>query len=173
MDERYPIGTFIYDKATADAMVSKWIEEIEMLPQKLEQAVRNLSEEQLDTPYRKGGWTVRQVVHHLADSHINAYTRFKLAITEETPVIKPYEEGLWANLADYEEPIELSIKLLASLHIRLAALLRSLKETELNRVFVHPDSGQVSVKENIGIYAWHGNHHLAHIASLCEKKGWL
>lgn len=172
MDERYPIGHFFYNKETADEMVGKWIDEIEMLPAKLGAIVRSLSEEQLNTPYREGGWTVRQVVHHLADSHLNAYTRFKLAITEQKPVIKPYEEGLWAELADYKEPIEVSIELLQSLHIRLVALLRSLNEKQLHRIFIHPDSGQVVVKENIGMYAWHGNHHLAHITALCEKKGW-
>ncbi|PKG23998.1 YfiT family bacillithiol transferase [Niallia nealsonii] len=173
MDERYPIGHFSYQEDEADKLIDTWITEIEMLPEKLAKAVSGLSEEQLETPYRVGGWTVRQVVHHLADSHLNAYTRFKLAVTEQNPIIKPYEEGEWAELADYKEPIEVSVQLLQALHTRLVVLLKSLNQEQLQKVFIHPDSGQVLVKENIGIYAWHGNHHLAHITSLCKKKGWF
>ncbi|KYD06638.1 hypothetical protein B4102_3023 [Heyndrickxia sporothermodurans] len=172
MNEKYPIGTFQYDGEITDQMIAGWINEIEGLPILLRGAVKNLDNEQLNTPYRSGGWTIRQVVHHLADSHMNAYVRFKLAITEENPVIKLYEETKWAELPDYNSPIDISSSLLESLHKRWVKLLHSLSHDDMKKTFIHPESGEVSVRENIGIYAWHGQHHLAHITSLCKHKGW-
>lgn len=172
MNERYPIGEFEFDGKITRIEIEEWIKQIEDLPELLAVAVSGLNEQQMDTAYRLGGWTVRQVVHHLADSHMNAYIRFKLAITEDTPVIKPYNEGEWAELPDYELPIETSISLLKALHIRWVKLLKSLTLTDLEKTFVHPDSGEISIGKNIGIYAWHGQHHLSHITSLCIRKGW-
>ena len=171
MDMKYPISTFQYDEITS-SITSVWINEIENLPRLLRDAVKDLDNDQLDTAYRSGGWTVRQVIHHLADSHMNAYVRFKLALTEENPVIKPYDEAKWAELSDYNLPIDTSLLLLENLHQRWTTLLRSLTPVDMEKTFIHPDSGEVSVGENIGIYAWHGKHHLAHITSLCNRKGW-
>jgi uncharacterized damage-inducible protein DinB len=172
VDERYPIGKFQFDGEITNHVTQSWINEIEDLPKRLREAVRSLNGEQLDTPYRSGGWTVRQVVHHLADSHMNAYVRFKLALTEESPVIKPYDEGKWAELPDCKLPVEISLTLLEAMHIRWVKLLRSLSPADLKKTFIHPESGEVSVGQNIGIYAWHGQHHLAHITSLCHRKSW-
>ena len=172
MDERYPIGTFEWDGELTNSLARNWIQEIEELPRLLRDAVQDLDDEQLDTPYRVGGWTVRQVVHHLADSHMNAYIRFRLALTEDQPVIKPYEEAKWAELPDYTLPMEISLSLLEALHQRWTTLLQSLNPSDMKKTFIHPDSGQVSVGENIGIYAWHGRHHLAHITSLANRKDW-
>ena len=173
MDERYPIGLFKYEGQISDEVLNSWISEIEHYPAKLKKAVTALREEQLDTVYRTGGWTIRQVVHHVADSHMNAYIRTKLALTEQKPIIKPYEEALWAELADYFMPTDVSIRLLSTIHARWVHLLRSLLQTEeLEKELQHPESGTQSVKLLIGIYAWHGRHHLAHITKLCEKKGW-
>ncbi|WP_312093852.1 YfiT family bacillithiol transferase [Niallia sp.] len=174
MDDRYPIGIFEYEGQISDEDLHSWISEIEHYPAKLEKAVSALSKEQLDTAYRKGGWTIRQVVHHVADSHMNAYIRTKLALTEQKPIIKPYEEALWAELADYSMPINVSIHLLTNIHARWVHLLRFLLLTEeLERELQHPDSGIQTVKFLIGNYAWHGRHHLAHITKLCENKGWV
>ena len=172
MDMKYPIGTFQFDDEITSSVTSVWINEIEDLPRLLRDTVKNLDNEQLDTAYRSGGWTVRQVIHHLADSHMNAYVRFKLALTEENPVIKPYDEVKWAELSDYSLPIETSLLLLETLHQRWTHLLRSLTPADMKKTFIHPDSGKVSVGKNIGIYAWHGKHHLAHITSLCNRRGW-
>ncbi|WHZ03751.1 bacillithiol transferase BstA [Neobacillus sp. YX16] len=172
MDMKYPIGTFQFDDEITSSVSSVWINEIEDLPRLLRDAVKDLDNEQLDTAYRFGGWTVRQVIHHLADSHMNAYVRFKLALTEENPVIKPYDETKWAELSDYKLPIDTSLLLLETLHKRWTNLLRSLTSADMEKTFIHPDSGEVSVGKNIGIYAWHGRHHLAHITSLCNRKGW-
>jgi uncharacterized damage-inducible protein DinB len=165
MDERYPIGTFQFEGDITKALTNQWIEEIANLPKKVRDAVTGLSEEQLDIPYREGGWKIRQVVHHIADSHMNAFIRFKLALTEENPVIKPYEEARWAELEDSKLPVEVSLTLIESVHVRLVELLKGLNEEELKRTFVHPASGIVSIEKNIGLYAWHGNHHLAHITN--------
>lgn len=172
MDEKYPIGTFQYDGELDQSGINNWIKEIEDLPQQLHEAVKELNDNQLDTPYREGGWTVRQVVHHIADSHLNAYVRMKLALTEEKPTIKPYEEGKWAELTDYSLPAEISLHLLESLHQRWAYLLRNLNKDDFARTFIHPELGEVSIEKNIGLYAWHGKHHLAHITSLCRRMGW-
>ncbi|WP_066253877.1 YfiT family bacillithiol transferase [Neobacillus drentensis] len=172
MDRKYPIGTFQFNDEITSSVTSVWINEIEELPRSLRDVVKDLDNEQLDTAYRSGGWTVRQVIHHLADSHMNAYVRFKLALTEENPVIKPYDETKWAELSDYNLPIDTSLILLETLHKRWTNLLRNLTPPDMEKTFIHPDSGEVSVGKNIGIYAWHGRHHLAHITSLCNGKGW-
>lgn len=172
MDLRYPIGTFQFDGEITDSVISGWISEIEVLPELVRNAVQSLNDEQLNTAYRPGGWTVRQVIHHVADSHMNAYIRFKLALTEDNPTIKPYNETEWAELPDYALPVETSLVLLESLHSRWTTVLRSLTPADLNKTFTHPESGVVSLSRNIGIYAWHGNHHLAHITSLSQRMGW-
>lgn len=172
MDEKYPIGLFQFAGEMTSHEIQSWIKDIEDLPGLLRKAVIGLGEKQLDTPYRLEGWTVRQVAHHLVDSHMNAYIRFKLALTEETPVIKPYEEAKWAELPDYQLPVEVSLSLLEALHLRWGTLLKSLSPADWEKQFIHPESGEVSVGLNIGIYAWHGQHHLAHITSLCNRKGW-
>lgn len=172
MDLKYPIGPFQLEDGFSSDVISGWIKEIEELPVLLREAVEGLDDEQLDTAYRPGGWTVRQVVHHLADSHMNSYVRFKLALTEETPVIKPYDETKWAELADYALPVAPSLILLDTLHKRWTCLLHSLTPADMEKTFVHPDSGEVSVGETIGLYAWHGKHHLAHITSLHQPKSW-
>ncbi|GAE25735.1 hypothetical protein JCM9140_1743 [Halalkalibacter wakoensis JCM 9140] len=172
MDMKYPIGTFEFDGEITESVATEWIKEIEELPSLLQKAVKDLDDEQLDTPYRPGGWTIRQVIHHLADSHMNALVRFKLALTEETPVIKPYNEAKWAELSDCTLPIEVSLLLLKSLHTRWTNVLSSLSPEDLKKTFIHPELGEVTVGKNIGIYAWHGRHHLAHITSLCNRKGW-
>ncbi|HYK73849.1 MAG TPA: bacillithiol transferase BstA [Pseudoneobacillus sp.] len=172
MDLRYPVGTFKYDGEPTNNVINAWINEIERAPQALREAVKDLAEEQLDTPYREGGWTVRQVVHHIVDSHINSYCRFKLALTEEQPIIKPYKEDKWAELSDSELPIEVSLILLENLHKRWVHLLRSLSTSDLKRTYMHPESGVIPLGLNIGLYAWHGRHHIAHITSLRERKNW-
>jgi hypothetical protein len=146
---------------------------IEETPASLRAAVAGLSEPQLDTPYRPGGWTVRQVVHHLPDSHVNAYARMKLAVTEESPTIKPYDEARWAELADARTaPVVLSLQLLEALHARWMLFLTSLRPADFGRPFVHPDHGQVNVDWAVAMYGWHGPHHVAHITSLRAREGW-
>lgn len=172
MDVRYPIGSFQYDGEMDMEVVNKWVKEIEELPRMLQDAVKDLDDEQLDTPYRLDGWTIRQVIHHLADSHMNAYIRLKLALTEESPVVKTYDETKWAELADYQFPVKGSLLLLEGLHKRWAELLRTLSQSEMEKTFTHPELGVVLIYQNIGMYAWHGKHHLAHITSLLERKGW-
>ena len=172
-DLRYPIGKFSPPARIEARDVAGWIDEIEDLPRRLRRAVEGLTPAQLDTPYRPGGWTVRQVVHHLGDSHMNSLLRFKWALTEERPTIKPYSEHRWAQLPDYSAvPIAVALDFLAALHVRLVALLRALSPADLAREFVHPESGVVPLNRNIGIYAWHGRHHLAHITRLAEREGW-
>lgn len=151
-----------------------WLIDIQYLPQHLENAVLNLDERQLDTPYRAEGWTVRQVVHHVADSHTNACIRFKLGLTEDNPTIKPYDENAWAKLNDTAVvPINISLTLLHALHTRWMAVLQSIKEEEWERTVVHPEHGrQMTLWYLLGLYAWHGRHHTAHITSLRERMGW-
>ena len=170
LDVRYPIGKFQFDGEMTSSVVEGWINEIEALPRLIRDAVNTLDDSQLDTPYRTGGWTVRQVVHHLADSHMNAYVRFKLALTEENPIIKPYDEGKWAELPDSKLPVDISLSLLESLHIRLVNLLCSVSSADIKKTFIHPESGEVSVGKNIGLYSWHGRHHLAHILAANVNK---
>ena len=172
-DLRYPIGKFTFDGSSSEADRQKFIDDIEQTPAKLGAAVQGLSEARLDTPYRPGGWTVRQVVHHLPDSHLNSYVRFKLALTEEEPTIKPYYEDRWAELQEAKTaPIELSLALLDSLHKRWVLMLRSMKSEDWKRTFRHPDLGVVSLEKNVALYSWHGRHHVAHITSLRERMGW-
>ena len=166
MDPRYPIGKFSFPESTTPEQRREYIREIAEAPARLRAAVAGLSEEQLDTPYRPGGWTVRQVVHHLPDSHINSYVRFRLALTEETPTIKPYDEALWAKLPDaVGTPIETSLALLEALHGRWVRLLESMSDADFSRAFRHPELGMIRLDQNLALYAWHGKHHVAHITS--------
>jgi uncharacterized damage-inducible protein DinB len=172
-DPRYPIGKFDRNINVTKEMRSDCIKTIETLPSQLRTEVENLSEQQLDTPYRDGGWTVRQVIHHLPDSHINSYVRFKLALTEDNPKIKTYEEHLWAELPDtFKTPIDVSLNLLESLHTRWAILLRSLTDEQLEKTFQHPEWGDITLDKTLALYAWHSKHHLAHISELKKKMGW-
>jgi uncharacterized damage-inducible protein DinB len=173
MDPRYPIGKFKLPEQFSDHERQIHIRQIEEAPANLRAAVKGLSEQQIDTPYRKGGWTVRQVVHHLADSHMNAFVRFKLALTENAPKIKPYDQQLWAELADAKSaPIELSLVLFDSLHKRFVTLLKSMSAADFARTMNHPEQGIVSLDKYLSLYAWHGRHHVAHITSLRERMGW-
>lgn len=167
---RFPIGQFQKPANIDRLQIAQWIAEIAALPQQLRQATNNASDATLDTPYRPDGWTVRQVVHHIADSHINSYTRFKLALTEDNAAIRPYFEERWAMLPDSKAPIEISLQLLEALHERWVILLKSLTTEQLKRTFVHPEHGAIfALDENIGVYAWHGKHHLAHIQLVTQK----
>src|SRR6266542_4369552 len=166
---QYPIGKF-----QGGADVHRAIEEIAATPSQLRAAVAGLSPEQLDTPYRPGGWTVRQVVHHVPDSHMNSYMRFRLALTEDVPTIKPYDQERWAGLIDSRTAeVEVSLALLENLHERWTLLLRSLSPDDWKRTFRHPDLGIVTLEWNAGLYAWHGRHHIAHIKSLRDRMGWV
>jgi uncharacterized damage-inducible protein DinB len=172
-DLRYPIGKFTYNGPLTHKQKKKFLDDIEHAPTNLREAVKELSEEQLDTPYRPDGWTVRQVTHHVPDSHLNAYVRFKLALTEDEPTIKPYAEDRWAQLEDTRStPIEVSLALLDSLHDRWVRLLRSLKPEDWKRTFRHPELGVMNLEKTLALYSWHGRHHVAHITSLREKDGW-
>jgi uncharacterized damage-inducible protein DinB len=172
MNLRYPIGGLHIKKEITKNDIEQWIHEIEETPDKLSKAVKGLTEEQLNTPYRPDGWTVRQVVHHLADAHINGYIRFKLGLTEEQPTIKPYDEVSWAKLNDNNMPIEVSMTLFSALHKRLVYLLKSLNENDLSKMVYHPDNGVMTLAQLIATYAWHGKHHVAHITSLRDRMGW-
>jgi len=173
MDLRYPIGEFKYEAPLTDAERQACLAIIEETPARMRAAVAGLNEEQLDTAYRPEGWTVRQVVHHVPESHLNSYIRFKLALTEDEPTIKPYYEDRWAQLEDASEaPIALSLDLLDALHGRWMWFLRSLRPEDFQRTFRHPDLGIVSLDKNVALYAWHGPHHVAQITSLRERMGW-
>jgi hypothetical protein len=172
-DLRFPIGPFKLNNAPTDEDVQQAIAQIADAPKNLRGAVEGLTMEQLDTPYRPGGWTVRQVVHHVPDSHLNSYCRFKLALTEDEPTIKPYHEDRWAELEDSRAtPIEVSLNILESLHKRWVTLLQSMSPSEFTRTFRHPQIGVVTLAQNACLYAWHGRHHVAHITSLCDRMGW-
>lgn len=173
-DLRYPIGPFRYTEDGGPVRREEWIGELAVAPGRLSAAVAGLSPVQLDTPYRPEGWTVRQVVHHVPDSHLNAYTRIKLALTEEEPTIKPYEEARWAELPDARRgPVEPSLALLEFLHQRWLLLLRNLRPADFARRFRHPEHGRVfDLNEALAMYAWHGKHHVAHITSLRRRMGW-
>ena len=172
-DLRFPIGKFNWESAGSSAEREQNIDEIAATPAKLRAAVAGLTEEQLDTPYREDGWTVRQVVHHVADSHLNSYIRFRLALTEDTPTIKPYDEGEWANLEDAKHaPVDVSLVLLESLHDRWVRLLRSMQPVDFERRFKHPEFGEFALDKNLALYVWHGQHHTAHITNLREREGW-
>jgi len=171
---KYPIGHFTYVSKVSKVAVDQWIKDLEDLPTIVERLVINLTTEQLETPYRPNGWTVRQLVHHIADSHHHSYTRFKWALTESGPLIKAYEEKSWSSLFDAKTaPIELSLSYLKALHAKLVFMLKGLDEHDMEKYYVHPeDNSKITVKENIGKYAWHGRHHCAHIQGLLERKGW-
>jgi hypothetical protein len=165
--QKYPIGKFAAPASYTQQQMQQWIEEIKGLPGQLRLAVISLNEKQLDTPYRPGGWTIRQTVHHLADSHANAIIRFKLALTEDKPTIKPYEEADWAMLPDSRLPLEPSLRMIEGIHARWVALMESMSEEQWDRAFIHPEMGAtVPLRRNLGLYAWHGNHHLAHITGV-------
>ncbi len=172
-DLRFPVGKFHYEGPPSEAQKQAFLDQIAETPANLEAAVSGLSEAQLDTPYRDGGWTVRQVVHHVPDSHMNAYIRFKLAVTEDEPTIKPYAEDLWAELADTKAtPIETSLCLLDCLHKRWVNLLRSLSAEDWKKTFRHPELGSMTLEKTLALYAWHGRHHVAHITELRKRNGW-
>jgi uncharacterized damage-inducible protein DinB len=173
IDPRYPVGKFSPPQgAVPDAERAQLLNQVTEAPAKLRAAIQGLTETQLDTPYRDGGWTSRQVVHHVADSHMNAFIRFKLGLTEDNPTIKPYAEHLWADLADQKLPIDVSLPIVDNLHQRWVAVLRSMKETDWARTFNHPEMGMQRLDRALALYAWHGRHHVAHITSLREQKGW-
>lgn len=172
-DLRYPVGEFHFDGHVTLEQQKTFLDEIAHTPEKLRAAIQGLSDAQLDTPYRPEGWTVRQVVHHVPDSHLNSYIRFKLALTEENPTIKPYAEDRWAELADTQAtPIEVSLTLLDSLHDRWVRLLRSLTAEEWKRTFRHPELGPMTLEKTLALYAWHGRHHVAHITELRKRMAW-
>jgi uncharacterized damage-inducible protein DinB len=172
-DLRYPMGKFSPKPELSDADRIQLIQQIADTPASLRKATKGLSEEQLDTPYRPGGWTVRQVVHHVPDSHLNCYIRFKLAVTEDQPTIKPYKENLWAELVDAKSsPIEPSLTLLESVHHRWIFFLRSLSAADFARTVNHPENGIMNLDRLLQLYAWHGRHHVAHITALRERMGW-
>ena len=172
-DLRFPIGQYDRQAIPSDDDVRAAIVQIAETPRQLRTTAEGLTAEQLDTPYRPGGWTVRQVIHHVPDSHLNSYCRFKLALTEDEPTIKPYHEDRWALLSDSRStPIDVSLTLLESLHDRWVVLLRSLESTDFQKTFRHPEIGLFSLAQNACLYAWHGRHHTAHITSLRERMGW-
>jgi DinB superfamily len=171
-DLSYPIGKFTFPQSTTPDQRLQWIAEIAKTPAKMRAAVAGLTSEQLDTPYRPDGWTVRQVVHHVPESHMNAYIRFKLALTEDEPTVKPYDEAAWAKLPDVAStPIDVSLTMLDALHDRWVRVLQEMREADFARTFRHPELGVVTLERNLALYAWHGKHHVAHITSLRDRKG--
>jgi hypothetical protein len=173
MDPRYPIGTYVPPEQVTPELRLQAIDTIAEAPAKLRAAVQGLTEMQLDTPYREGGWTVRQVAHHVPDSHMNAYVRCRLALTEEEPTIKTYQEGRWAELIDAKSaPVEISLALMEPLHDRWVRLLRSLRAEDFTRKFRHPQHSLQTLDWMVFLYAWHGQHHTAHITELRRQKGW-
>lgn len=171
-DLRYPIGKY-EPQPYSEVQKKKWLTDLAQLPNMVEAAVLNLDQAQLDTPYRDGGWTVQQLVHHIADSHVNAFCRMKLILTEDNPTIKPYEEKEWAKMADVLLPINISITLLHALHLRMYALMSAVSDEEWPRTYFHPESNkQFTLWHLLGMYAWHGRHHVAHIIALRERNNW-
>jgi len=172
-DPRYPIGKFSYSGPPTGDQKQQHLDNIEQTPSSLRAALHGLSDQQLNTPYRDGGWTLRQLAHHVPDSHMNAYIRFKLALTEDVPTIKPYMENLWAELPEAKRaPIDVSLALLESLHQRWMLMLREMSDADWKRTFRHPQMGPMSLEKNLALYSWHGRHHVAHVTSLREKMGW-
>jgi len=171
---KYPIGKYVKPEILTPENIIEYIHDIELFPSRLRTEVEHLTDEQLDTRYRPDGWTIRQVVHHCADSHINSFTRFKLALTEDTPTIKPYFEDRWAELADSKNmPVEPALKILEGLHQRWVVMLQSLTKEDLGKMFIHPERGkEVRLDATLGLYAWHGHHHLAHVTNLKKMKQW-
>ncbi len=169
-DPRFPVGKF---DVNGPGTRAEFIQTIKDLPANVAKAVAGLTDEQLDTPYRDGGWTLRQTVHHVADSHINSYCRFKLALTEdEPPTIRPYYEDRWAELADSRMPVDVSLKIIDGVHSRWAALLESMTDADFQKEFVHPETGKWKLEKVLALYAWHSRHHTAHITSTRERNGW-
>ncbi len=171
-DLRYPIGRVDRRPSLTPAERRAAIDALAEAPEALRAAVRGLTDEQLDTPYRPGGWTVRQLVHHVADSHMNAYTRFRLGLTEDGPTIKPYSQDSWVALPDCALPAAVSLGLLDALHTRLVALLRGTPDDAFARTIEHPENGPMTLDQMLGVYSWHGRHHTAHITALRERMGW-
>jgi DinB superfamily len=172
-DLRFPVGTFVFDKATSPDKRAAWIRQIAETPALMRSAIDGLNARQIETPYRPGGWTVRQVVHHVPDSHLNAYCRYKLALTEDNPTIKPYDEAAWANIADTARtPPEVSLALLDALHARWVVLLESMTSADFERPLQHPERGAISLDWMLQLYAWHGRHHAAHVTELRKREGW-
>lgn len=171
-DLRFPIGKFDSGREVTPELRREYIQTIKALPQNLENAVADLTKEHLDTPYRPEGWTVRQTVHHIADSHLNSYCRFKLALTEDTPTIRPYYEDRWAELKDSEMPIDVSMKIIEGVHARWANLLDSMSDADFQRKLNHPETGEWTLGKVLGLYDWHSKHHTAHITNLRERNGW-
>jgi len=172
-DLRYPIGKFQFPATVGNDDRLLFIEQIAETPANLRAALEGLTDEQLNTPYRNGGWTVRQVVHHVPDSHMNSYIRFRWALTEDDPPVKGYDEARWAELPDARTgPVEMSLTLLDALHVRWTALLRSLSEQDLERTFRHSELGSLRLDKVLSLYAWHGRHHVAHITALRHRMGW-
>jgi DinB superfamily len=173
MDLSYPIGRFDFKQTVEASGIPALIGDIDALPATLTEAVRGLSPAQLDTPYRPGGWTVRQTVHHVADSHMNSYIRLRLALTEDEPVVRPYEQQLWAELPDARTaPVDLSLGLIENLHARWVMVLNSMGPGDFQRTFRHPELGPIRLDLNTALYAWHGKHHTAHITGLRQRQGW-
>src|SRR5512133_1470168 len=166
----YPIGKFQWTGPNTDAQRAAYVADIAAVPEKLRSAVSGLNETQLDTPYRPGGWTVRQLVHHIADSHMNAYVRFKLALTETAPIVKPYDEKAWADLPDSKLPIEVSLRLIDSLHERWTVVLRNMKPADFLSKLTHPEHGLVDLDRFLALYSWHSLHHVAHITGQRERE---
>jgi uncharacterized damage-inducible protein DinB len=171
-DLRFPTGRFHFDPAATPAKRVAAIDAIRTTPAALRGAVRDLSDARLDTPYRPGGWTVRQLVHHVPESHMNAFVRFKLALTEQNPTIKPYDEDAWAKLKDAQSPIEPSLTLLEALHQRWVTLLEGMEASDFARPLQHPERGPMTLDSMLQLYAWHGPHHVAHVTSLRAREGW-
>lgn len=172
---KYPIGHFQCPSTITEKHINDWISVLEQFPIRFEALVKYLSKEQLDTVYRPEGWTIRQVVHHVSDSHHHSYTRFKWALTEDKPLIKAYNEADWAELEDSKnDPIQMSLEHIKAVHYKLVNLLKKLTETDLKKSFIHPETNsEVLLSYNIGNYAWHSNHHYAHVENLLKRKGWL
>jgi uncharacterized damage-inducible protein DinB len=171
-DFQYPVGKFERQSEYHLSEIIEFIGVLEQLPSQMRAAVTGLSDEQLEIPYREGGWTLRQVVHHVPDSHMNSYVRFKLALTEENPTIKPYDEAVWASLSDSSLPVQISLDLLEALHVRWVILLRAIKPQDWKRTFNHPQNGSMSLEYALALYAWHSRHHLAHITQTRARMGW-
>lgn len=172
-DPRYPIGKY-QPQPYSEQQKKEWLADIQFLPEEVERAILNLDAAQLHTPYREGGWTVQQLVHHIADSHMNAYIRFRLGLTEDNPTIKPYDENEWVRLADIDTvPINVSLTLLHALHQRMLATIKDLTPEQWERKITHPEHGrEMTLWFLLGLYAWHGRHHTAHITTLRTNKGW-
>jgi uncharacterized damage-inducible protein DinB len=172
-DLRYPIGRFNPPASSTVGILSAHIQTLRLLPERLRTAVSGLDDSQLDTPYRDGGWTVRQLIHHIADSHANSYVRFKLALTEDWPTIKPYDEAAWAELSDSRWlPVDISLALITALHARWVALLESMADEDFQRGFNHPEAGRMNLAKALAMYDWHSRHHTAHITALRARQGW-